>query len=469
MDFYGRAAELEALEASYAEDKFSFYVVYGRRRIGKTTLLHKFIEHKPALYFSAQEANEALNLNKFSQELYRLNNIKAELPAFSSWDAAFSYLTEIIKEQRLVLVIDEFPYIAAADKSILSLLQHNIDLYWKDTNLFLILCGSSMSFMQNEVLSYKSPLFGRRTAQIHLKPFGFYESCELLSAVSDEEKIQYYAILGGIPQYLEKVDQRQSLKANLLQLFFQTSAYLYDEPQMLMKQELREPAVYNSIVTAIANGKTKINEICDFTKETSSKVSKYIANLIEMGIVRKEVPFKENAELSKKGIYRLEDAMFQFWFRFVFENRDLIEMKQSEFLYDVLVKEHLSEFVSFPFEKICMEFLLKKSAKKELPFQIIRFGKWWGNDSIEKQQVEIDIVCEGLNTLLIGECKWQNEVMNMGMLEKVKSRAHLFPKYDEVYIALFSKAGFNADVIQAAKVDRHILLYTMEDLFIGEI
>ena len=137
MDFYGRAAELEALEASYAEDKFSFYVVYGRRRIGKTTLLHKFIEHKPALYFSAQEANEALNLNKFSQELYRLNNIKAELPAFSSWDAAFSYLTEIIKEQRLVLVIDEFPYIVEENLSVKSLLQHAIDHNFKGKNIFL--------------------------------------------------------------------------------------------------------------------------------------------------------------------------------------------------------------------------------------------------------------------------------------------------------------------------------------------
>lgn len=387
------------------------------------------------------------------------------MPAFPSWDSAFSYLSEYVREHKLVLVIDEFPYIAASDKSILSLLQHNIDLNWKDTNLFLILCGSSMSFMQNEVLSYKSPLFGRRTAQIHLKPFGFYESSELLHSFSYEEKIQYYSILGGVPQYLEKVDQSKSLKENLMQLFFQTSAYLYDEPQMLMKQELREPAVYNSIVTAIANGKTKINEICDFTKENTSKVSKYIANLIEMGIVKKEVPFKENAELSKKGVYRLEDAMFQFWFRFVFENRDLIETKQSELLYESIVKEHLSEFVSFPFEKICMEFLIRKSSKNNLPFQIIRFGKWWGNDSIEKKQVEIDIVCEGVKDLLIGECKWQNEVIDMDILEKTKSRSRLFPKYDKVYIVLFSKAGFSTEVKKAAEEDKHILLFTMDDLF----
>lgn len=465
MEFYGRYAELEALETSYKTDKFAFFVVYGRRRIGKTTLLHKFIENKNALYFSAQEANETLNLKKFSQELYRLNNMNASLPAFPSWDFAFSYLTDYVREHKLVLVIDEFPYIASSDKSILSLLQHNIDLNWKDTKLFLILCGSSMSFMQNEVLSYKSPLFGRRTAQIHLKPFGFYESSELLHSLSHEEKIQYYAILGGVPQYLEKVDQSKSLKENLMQLFFQTSAYLYDEPQMLMKQELREPAVYNSIVTAIANGKTKINEICDFTKENTSKVSKYIANLIEMGIVKKEVPFKENAELSKKGVYRLEDAMFQFWFRFVFENRDLIETKQSELLYESIVKEHLSEFVSFPFEKICMEFLIRKSSKNNLPFQIIRFGKWWGNDSIEKKQVEIDIVCEGVKDLLIGECKWQNEVIDMDILEKTKSRSRLFPKYDKVYTALFSKAGFSTEVKKAAEEDKHILLFTMDDLF----
>lgn len=294
----------------------------------------------------------------------------------------------------------------------------------------------------------------------------FYESSELLHSLSYEEKIQYYSILGGVPQYLEKVDQGKSLKENLMQLFFQTSAYLYDEPQMLMKQELREPAVYNSIVTAIANGKMKINEICDFTKENTSKVSKYIANLIEMGIVKKEVPFKEKAELSKKGVYNLEDAMFRFWFRFVFENRDLIETKQSELLYESIVKDYLSEFVSFPFEKICTEFLIRKSTKNELPFQIIRFGKWWGNDSIEKKQVQIDIVCEGVRDLLIGECKWQNEVVGMNTLEKTKNRSRLFPKYENVYTVLFSKVGSSIEVKKAAEKDKRILLFTMDDLFI---
>lgn len=288
-----------------------------------------------------------------------------------------------------------------------------------------------MSFMQHEVLGYKSPLFGRRTAQLHLKPFSFYESCEMLSSFSQEEKIQYYAILGGIPQYLEKVDHNKTLKENTIQLFLGTNSYLYDEPQMLMKQELREPAVYNSSVTAIANGKTKLNEIADFTKENTSKVSKYIANLIEMGLVKKAVPFKELQEISKKGVYRLEDAMFQFWFRFVFENRNLIEMKQSEVLYDSYIEQHLSEFVSFPFEIICMGFLITKSIRKELPFQILRYGNWWGKDRKEKKQIELDIVCEGTKSLLTGECKWLNEKVGMDVLEKVKSRFYLFPGYEE--------------------------------------
>lgn len=465
MEFYGRQNELQQLNEAYFSDQFSFYVMYGRRRIGKTTLLRKFIEGKKALYFSAQEANEALNLKKFSQELYTLHRLPFGLPPFSNWDEAFSYVGDYVKEHRLILIIDEFPYIASSDKSVLSVLQHCIDFKWKDSKMFLVLCGSSMSFMQHEVLGYKSPLFGRRTAQLHLKPFSFYESCEMLFSFSQEEKIQYYAILGGIPQYLEKVDHNKTLKENIILLFLGTNSYLYDEPQMLMKQELREPAVYNSIVTAIANGKTKLNEIADFTKENTSKVSKYIANLIEMGIVKKAIPFKELQEISKKGVYRLEDAMFQFWFRFVFENRDLIEMKQSEVLYDSYIEQHLSEFVSFPFEKICMEFLITKSIRKELPFQILRYGNWWGNDRKEKKQIELDIVCEGTKSLLLGECKWQNEKAGMDVLEKVKSRFYLFPGYEEYYVALFSKTGFTEEVYHKTKGDPTILLYDMTDLF----
>ena len=463
MEFYGRKKELMSLNESYQKNRFAFYVVYGRRRIGKTTLLRKFVEGKPALFFSAQESNESLNLKKFSQELFSLTNL-SNMPAFTSWEDAFSYLTNYVERNRLILVIDEFPYIAGFNRSILSMLQHHIDHQWKDTSLFLILCGSSMSFMQNEVLGYKSPLFGRRTAQIHLRPMSFYESSERLSFCSLEDKVNYYAILGGIPQYLEKVDSGLSLKNNIKELFLNSSAYLYEEPQMLLKQELREPAVYNSIVLAIASGKKKMNEIADFTKEPSSKVSKYVANLIELEIVKKEVPFKEIVETSKKGVYRLQDSMFQFWFRFLFENRDLIEKGEADVLYDEMIEPHLTEFVSFAFEDICMEFLYQKSKKGELPFTITKAGKWWGTDQIEKKQVEIDIVCENKTTLLLGECKWQNALSSMDVLNKLKKRSRLFSEYETFYFTLFSKNGFTPEVIKEAEKDHHVLLFDLKDI-----
>lgn len=463
--FYGREYELADLEQAYVKESFAFYVVYGRRRIGKTTLLREFSKQKNVLYFAAQETNTTLNLEKFSREIYKLQHLPESMPSFSSWEQAFLYLGEYVKDHRLLLIIDEFPYIATSDPSILSTLQHIIDQNWKDSHMFLILCGSSMSFMENEVLGYKSPLFGRRTAQLHLKPFSFYESCAMMKDIENEDKVLYYAILGGIPQYLEKIDQTRTVRDNIIDMFLKTSSYMYEEPQMLLKQELREPAVYNAIIMAIACGKTKMNEICDFVKEPASKISKYTANLIQLGLVKKDTPFLEVTEISKRGLYHLQDHMFQFWYRFVFENRDIIENKESDYLYDKKIQPHLREFCAFPFEEICREFLMQESRSGHLPCRLQKIGNWWGKDPYEKKQAEIDILATGENNMILGECKWQKEAIDLSIIDKLKTRARLFPGYKEYYFAFFGKGGFSDAVLQEAKKDKHILLFTLEDIF----
>jgi len=260
--FFGRLKELELMENLYKKRGFEMLVLYGRRRIGKTTLISHFIKDKPAIFYSAQEANDLINLKIFSETIYQFFGLSSSgLPAFTDWNNAFLFLAEKAKNKRIILVFDEFPYAVGANKSLKSILQNVIDHKLKDSNIFIILSGSHIGFMENEVLGSKSPLFGRRTAQMKLSGFDYFDASDMLLKFSNEDKIKLYSCIGGTPYYLSLIDKSLSFEKNLEFLFFEPSGYLYEEPIMLLKQELREGAMYNSIISAIAQGATKLNDI----------------------------------------------------------------------------------------------------------------------------------------------------------------------------------------------------------------
>ena len=441
--FVGRENEMSTLNKLYDEDKFQMVVMYGRRRIGKTTLISKFISDKPAIFFTAQEVNDSLNLSRFSKTVYSFFDIPDSTGAFAGWNDAFDFLIQKAKEKRFILAFDEFPYAASANRSLKSVLQIAIDHGFKDTGIFLILCGSHMGFMENEVLGYNSPLFGRRTAQIKLDGFDYYDAGKLLGSFSNEDKVKFYACVGGTPHYLSQINANESFEENIKRLYFDISGYLYNEPMMLLQQELREPAMYNSIIAAIAAGASKLNEIATKINEESPKVNKYLQVLLNLQIVQKIYPFGENIQNSRKGIYRIADNCYDFWYSFVFLNKPEIECGNGDIIAESMVfGKHLSSYIGKPpFEVICMQYLQRMNRKKRLPFTATSLGTWWGTDPLEKSQADFDVIAANRNEkqIILGECKWKRDVNVSAIAKNLMTKNHILPEYKERYIYVFAK------------------------------
>ena len=329
--FIGRECELASLNKLYTSDKFEFAVIYGRRRVGKTALINQFIKDKRALYFMGVESNAKQNLENLSKDIMEFGTgIRAET-AFLSFQAALEYVFRLAEKERLILAIDEYPYVARSSKSLASTLQLLIDKYKDNSKLMLILCGSSMSYMEDHVLAYKAPLYGRRTAQMKILPFDFADACQCFKNFSAEDKALIYGIVGGTPQYLLQMNDRLSVEDNIKNTFLNVTSSLFEEPENLLKQEVREPALYNAIITAIATGASRMAEISTKVGEDSSVCAGYLKNLIALGLIQKETPYGEKA--SRKSIYSIDDNMYRFWYRFVPENNSIIARGAADLAY----------------------------------------------------------------------------------------------------------------------------------------
>lgn len=467
--FYGREFELSALEKLYGKPGFQLVVLFGRRRIGKTTLIRRFIQDKPAIFFTAQEANDKLNLSEFSKAVYARFDMPVTAGAFTAWGDAFSFLAQRASAERFVLVMDEFPYACAANRSLRSILQNCIDTQLLPTNIFIILCGSQIGWMESEVLGYKSPLFGRRTAQLKLEPFDYYDAARFMGGYSPEDKVKLYSCIGGTPQYLSQIDTSASADENLTELYFNPAGYLFSEPLMLIRQELREPAIYNSIIAAIATGASKLKDISTKVGEDSAKVMKYINVLLSMEILSKAVPFSENAERSRNGIYNISDNCFLFWYKYVFLSRASINDGFGKAIFISDVCPTLMNYIGKPpFEAICRDYLKLMAKAGRLPIRATAFGAWWGNDPREKKQTDIDVVAADKSTksIIIGECKWrETELISAAKLSSWMSRTHLLGEYTHRHYYLFSKREFPEDILEAQRNSEALHLVTADMLY----
>ena len=459
--FIGRERELKSLERLYTSDKFEFAVVYGRRRVGKTALLTRFIQGKNAIYFMGVESSAKQNLENLSRSILEYASGIAAESAFLSFQAALEYVFKLAEKERVVLVLDEYPYVARSSKSLASTLQLLIDKNQDTSKLMLILCGSSMSYMEDQVLAYKAPLYGRRTAQMKLLPFDFEETCRYFERFKDEDKALAYGIVGGTPQYLLQINDRLSIEENIKNTFLNPISFLYEEPVNLLKQEVREPAIYTAIITAIAAGASRMSEISSKVGEDTNVCASYIKNLISLGIVQKETPYGEKA--SRKSLYSIEDNMFRFWHRFVLENNSLIARGGADLVYQRIALQ-LSDYMGKVFEEICKQYLWKLLLEGKSPVEFTSLGRWWGNDPIERAQAEIDILGEqDKTTALFGECKWTNEKVDLGVLETLLHRSRLFP-YSKVHYFLFSKSGFTKGCMEKASELGNVTLVEYADM-----
>ena len=341
------------------------------------------------------------------------------------------------------------------------MLQQYIDHKFQKINIMFILCGSSMSFMEKQIMGNKSPLYGRRTCQYRLLPFDFKTSTQFHKGFSKQDQAVIYAITGGIPKYLLQIDSKYSLAENMRKNFFSPHSLFFEEPSNLLKQELREPAVYNSIITAIAEGSSKLNQIATKSHMATSACSNYLTSLIALDIVRKERPILAKPN-SRSTIYRLNDGMFRFWYRFVYDNISEISMHKGTYVYAEIAL-HIADFMGEAFEEICKQWLWQENYEGRLPTKLKGCGRWWGSNPHSRSQSEIDLLAYDKDNAcaIFCECKWRNTKVSYDVIDEVIDKSLMF-SYGEKHYYIFSKSGFTASTQK--KAGGNIRLISLDDM-----
>lgn len=443
-----REKEIKQIYEIASSKKFEFLVMYGRRRVGKTELLKELARNKRTIFFSAQEKNNLLNLKEFSQLIQTYFEGK-NIAEYNSWENIFEYLADKVSKskQRTILIIDEFPYIVNEYPTIKSILQHYIDHIFSKLNLLIILCGSSISSMEDGILAKKSPLYGRATSIMEVKPLNCFDSFKFMGGYNIVDKMIAYSILGGIPYYLKEFDYSKSIISNLEKKVLQENSILRYEPQILLKMELREPALYNSILEAIGSNRNRLNEIAEMVHEESYKCSKYISTLMKLRIVNKCHPCGEK-DNTKKSIYEISDFYFYFWYRYIFKNRSYYELLGENIAAKEIYSD-ISNYMGKMFEKISLEYMIELAKQNKLPFIPAYYGKWWGTNKTTKKQDDVDILMidKSKKKGIFCECKFKNEKLDLSDYKDLKTASDNFSYINEKYYYLISKGGFTKDVL----------------------
>ncbi len=405
-------------------------------------MLRHFCKDRHALFYTCTEVPDSAQLTAFSHAI-----LKTGIPAsryidqFNNWEAAFTALADIPASGKKLVIIDEFPYMARANPAIPSILQKIWDTKLKEQDVMLVLCGSAMSFIKKEILSEKNPLYGRATGILPVKEMGFYDAIQFVPHYSPEDKIATYAIVGGTPHYLKQFNPNLSLAENVINNILTRGSILYSEVEFLLRQELRETATYNTIIEAIALGNTKLNDIHTKTQIERTKLSAYLRNLLELGIIIREFsvnnPLKEKAK-SQRGLYRLSTAYFRFWYHFVFPNLSALEMGDAQGVWQHEIVPQMNAYISPAFEDICKEYLYRRNISNQLPFRFAQIGRFWTN------QTEIDLMAfdREHKHLLLGECKYRNTPVDKDVLDGLMEKANAISNIPPTSIMLFSKGGF---------------------------
>lgn len=432
--FIDREEELALLEERLRSGKTQFIVIYGRRRVGKTTLILEFLRRHGGVYLLARETSEAENLERFSLRLAEyFNDSFLKKNPLRSWDAFFEYISTKA-EKPLIVAIDEFPYLVKGNKALPSILQEYWEMRLSKGKIFLIISGSSVSMMER-LLGYKSPLYGRRTAQLKLKPLDFFNAREFLPKYPLEDFVRVYGILGGTPAYLLEFSDEKSIEENL-KGYFRVDSFLYGDALFVLREELDEPRNYFAIMEAIARGKTTLGEITNDTGLERATVGKYLSVLIDLDLVRRELPVTASRK-SRKGRYYIADNYFAFWFRYVYPNADMIESGNGELLVDAVMAD-IDHYTGGVFEGVAKEFLLRLNKHGELPFKFTKIGRWWHKGE------EIDLVAlnEREKKALFVEVKWKElkEKEARGILKDLERKAELVGLEEwEKYYGLVAK------------------------------
>lgn len=457
--FVDRQQEMETLQSEYERNGSALVVLYGRRRVGKTTLISEFIRDKNALFFLASEESEAQNRAAFKEkaaefidsDLLRNADVK-------SWDVIFKAIMDAKYDSKPVIVLDEFQYLGKAEPAFPSIFQRIWEEILKKQSVMVILCGSLISMMESQTLAYGSPLYGRRTAQIRLKqiPFAYYH--EFFPGKTRRELIELYSVTGGVPKYIELFSENSDIYRAIQKCVLNRSGYLYDEPNFLLQQEVSEVGSYFSVIKAIAAGNSKLSAIASMLEVKATSLTKYLKTLMDLDILEREVPITENnPEKSKKGLYKIKDNYIRFWFAFVYPNRSFIESGNSRIVMDKIHKGLITNHTAFVYEDVCRERMWELNAAETWPFQFSKIGRWWdAHDEIDIAAMDPDG-----EDLILGECKFWKEPVGVSVLHTLENksiRVEWKKATRHVWYVLFSASGFTEELKQSAASRPDLLL-----------
>ena len=447
--FVGRKKELNELNFRFNNSKKEFGVIYGRRRIGKSTLINEFLKDKPNIFFQAKKDSMYGNLRSFSYEIDKLLDLPKSF-VFSSMEEAFDSLIEYAKGKRFVIAIDEYPYIVNQDASFPSVLQEAIDR--APENLFFLISGSDVGMLKKELEDHNSPLYKRRTFEMNVTKLKYSESLEYLKNVDNETKIKYLSFTSTYPYYLSAMDFDIPFEENIKRLLFNEYGTFFTLPDQLLSNSLNTQDVYNAILYAVSKRKRSNKEIAEYIHEDEAKVSKYIKTLLQSELLDKRETYNGN---KKTVYYEIGDPMLRFWYMFIFNNMEKIRMN-GELVYNNL-QEDIKQFICYGFEEVSRLYMDELNSKGLLGNIFAPFKPYKVEKSILNRSIEIDGLSNDDEKLIVMECKYRKEKFTLSMLKHLEESASVFPsKYTRVYY-LFSKNGFDDEIKKIQSDKYHIV------------
>jgi AAA+ ATPase superfamily predicted ATPase len=459
--FVNRVSELELLEKRYRSGKAEFFVLYGRRRVGKTELLAHFCEGKRSIFFVSDLGSEISLRTALSGTVNAVLFGSTPLNAvYSTWEDLFQALARAAQNERLVVVLDEFPYLVSAHPPLATILQRIWDQTLKNSQIMLILCGSYIGMMEETVLGYQAPLYGRRTAQYLLESLQFKDARLFYPDFTPEDQVRAYAVYGGTPAYLHTIEAGLSLSDNILNGILSRGSFLYDEVRFILQQELREPRNYFAILQAIAGGKTRLNEIKQATGIEGA--TSYLDTLQQLHLVERVVPVTETQpQKSRRGIYRLKDHYLRFWFRYVHPNRSQLERGGTSTVLEQQVLPEIDHFSALTFEEVCRQFLWQLGLSGKLPFAPSQIGNWWNANE------EIDLVVLGEENAILIECKWSSKPVGIDILAELERKAGLIRAElgnREIGYGLCARSGFTPQLAEDVGRRQDVRLWGINEI-----
>ena len=455
--FINRERELKALNDQYAAEGASFMVIYGRRRLGKTTLIKEFIRDKKALYFLAREEHETLSMKRLAEALADYTGqsyLKGTI--FDKWDSLFEVFIKHNQEGKKIFIIDELPYMVNANPAFPSILQWIWDEWLVNQDIMLILCGSLINMMEKYALNYSSPLYGRRTGQIKMKQIDFMHYDKFFDNLPYRDLVEHYAVTGGVPRYIELFDEKKNLFDEIDRLMLSPDGLLFEEPEFLLRREVDEIGSYFAIIKSIAEGNRKPGKISTDISIKQTSLPKYLRTLIDLDILEREVPVTEsNPEKSKTSLYQIKDNFIRFWFRFVYPERGRLELGQSDYVRDRIMANFIDNHVAHIYENVCGSELWRLEFAGKLHFN--KMGRWWSN----KEEIDIVALNSTGEDIVFAECKYRNQPMDADVFYDLLRKKESVPwkKEDrrETFV-LFSISGFTGRLRELARERGDLLL-----------